>query len=391
MKRFRPVIIWAGITLGLIVLALLVPKPWVKKVEKTFDVKESPSAFAQSSIDAETNFDNSESVVVTTTNREELAWVAIRKLLKRGKLNKEEMNRAQTAILEALDRFSRSADGGEARVLRDLQEALVRVLPRLKPEDIQEETKSFWSKLNVAPAPGSGPTCANCHSQVRTLPDSKTFDAVGIYPGISSNQFRFGKAIPVLTESLEIDAALKLETPAPSKTACTDCHGSHESENFRVDKKMRADNLGFWMNIDSDPVPGMVDVEVKLKTFESAHRAPAGFPSRAYIATVEVFSDGTKIPMWHGSRLPEQISGEPGVVFARWMKDSDGKLTGDPAKAVTLDADTRLQTGRFSVDHFLFREPEEAGEIKVRAKLHYLPKFPTWDDAEVVIQVEKKR
>ena len=132
----------------------------------------------------------------------------------------------------------------------------------------------------------------------------------------------------------------------------------------------------------------MLDVEVKLKSFYSAHRVPGGLPSRAYVITVHASGPDGPYTLWHGPRVPPSM--QPGVVFARKMVDKNGDVTGDPAKAVDLIEDDRLQHHRFSVDHFLF-EVKEGEPVTVKATLHYLPNFPSWRGSEEIWELEKRR
>ena len=231
--------------------------------------------------------------------------------------------------------------------------------------------------------------CQTCHAQVRTLGEGRSFDASGIYPRIDSGLFGNGTKVPVLMESMELEAVKKTSRGKDLvEKTCLSCHLRHGSKIKDVtDIDDRKKNLGMWVALEV--IDNILDVEVKFKTFGSGHRVPGGLASRAYVIVIHVDQEGG-LELWHGPKIPKPLRTKgrvAGLAMARFFGDKNGKLTNDLKKARTLLDDTRLEHKRFLGEHFLYNiDPKK--EVNAKATLYYLPNFPTWSGA-VEVLVEK--
>jgi len=230
--------------------------------------------------------------------------------------------------------------------------------------------------------------CATCHAQVRTLGEGRTFDVSGIYPQMDPKKFGEGKKIPVLIESLELNALKKMERGKDvQEKVCIDCHLPHQAlVKDRIEIEDRKKNLGLWVTLEL--IDNIMDVEIKFKSYNSAHRVPAGLASRAYVIVVNVFQK-EPLALWHGPKIAKALRTKErlaGLTMARFFVDGNGKLTNHLNLAHSLIDDTRLEHQRFLGEHFLYKiDPDK--EVEAVARLYYLPAFPTWSGAfEVMVE-----
>ena len=248
--------------------------------------------------------------------------------------------------------------------------------------------KSEKAEHEIGEKKQSDKSCQTCHAQVRNLAEGKTFDSAGIYPLIEKTRWRQGKRVPVLIESLELEAVKKTSRGEDlAEKNCLSCHLAHGAETKDLtDLEDRKENLGLWVNLQ--PLDDILDVQVKFKTFGSGHRVPGGLASRAYVIVVQVEQDG-KLDLWHGPKIAKPLRRKDriaGLTMARFFVDEAGNLTSDLKEAHTLLDDTRLEHKRFLGEHFLYQiDPKK--KVEAQATLYYLPAFPTWNGAlEVLVE-----
>jgi hypothetical protein len=113
-----------------------------------------------------------------------------------------------------------------------------------------------------------------------------------------------------------------------------------------------------------------VRANVRLWTEGIGHRLPTGFVDRHLVLVVEGQTcEGRSVPLRAGPKLPalagEELAGQPGRLFARVLRDSDGRspvpfwlATPDPAP------DTRLIPGKVEEDVFDF--PATLSRLRLR-------------------------
>jgi hypothetical protein len=134
----------------------------------------------------------------------------------------------------------------------------------------------------------------------------------------------------------------------------------------------------------------MVRAEVEVRAEDVGHRVPTGFIDRHLLLVVEAFdAAGKPVPLRAGPRLPaaagKDLAGVPGWLYARLLKDRDGRgplpFWLPPAEV----ADTRLETGRPDRQTFTFA----GGVAQVRTRLLYrrfwqeVADRKSWPDNEV--------
>lgn len=374
--------------------AFVVPDSVLESVSGLFGVEEQEAvAFGNkaAALDEALDNDSDLSVILADAKLEELApHVAVRRTLRAGPMTADEVARATRILERALEDLQAARDRAEAqKILERTNRRLLENCPRLDGRLLAQELRTFFEQLTRAqPAPPAAggvfaDLCASCHSQTQPLPDGRTFDAVGVYPFMGDDPaFDGGRNIPLLSESLELDALPRAEE---DEVECLSCHVPHGVADFGVDKQDRIDNQGLWVNI----VPaehGVFHVQVKTKNHDSGHRAPAGYPWAAYVITVEAFEGDTRLPLRYGSRLPGHLRTPEyaaGMAFARQMIDAEGEVTTQLDEVVDLQLDSRLSPGRFAEEHFVFDRRGE-GPVRTVVTLWYLPDYATWKGAEAV-------
>ncbi len=289
------------------------------------------------------------------------------------------------------------ADGSVDAHYELARRRIVEEFPRLDADRVAEELERVREQTGRAlRAPGGGGVgtvgmdCGECHRKTRPLPDGQTFDVVGIYPLMADRaEFDGGRRVPVLAESLELEAQARLV--GGDEGSCLTCHTPHDTRGFEITEKDRVDNMGLWVNvIETDP--GILHVQVKVKNADSGHRAPAGRPTSAYVTTVEAFQHGRPLSPRYGQRLPPHLRTDAytlGSVFARHMVDTAGTVTTDLGDVADLKFDSRLLSGRFDGEDFVF-DRFDGSPARVRVTLWYLPDYSTWKNASAIRRADKK-
>lgn len=372
----------------LVAASFLMPDPWLERLGGLFGAARTsePTAFSDVAAILDDALENGRAAPFPREEVEKLApHVAVRRVLRAGPMTAEEVARATRIMREVLD-------DSALDVVSRARPRLVKACPRLQPDTVDDELHNFERQLTKMLAPKSGPggppaaDCASCHSETRPLPDGRQFDAIGVYPHLGNHPaLADGRNLPLLVESLELESL-----PKAPNAECTSCHVSHDAPGFGVGRETRIANQGLWANI-VDSEPGVLHVEVKTKNTNAGHRAPAGYPKSAYVVVVEGFQGKRRLPLRFGSRLPEHLrtaERQAGIVFARHLVDSTGKVTTDYATAVDLLFDSRLESGRFAEDHFVF---DRVGEEPTRAvvTLWFLPDYATWVGARAIRRADK--
>ena len=236
--------------------------------------------------------------------------------------------------------------------------------------------------------PAGSDDCGACHRQTLSLPSGTTFDVRGVYPWASGMpELRSGGVVPLMAESIELDAARAAEIETRT---CTDCHAAHGQPDFGVDREDRINNMGLWVTAEPSP-PNVLRIGVKVRNAASGHRAPAGGVAPAYVVTVNARQLRRDLSLRTGPTLPPQLRNAhrtAGAVFARDFRDPQGRPTADPARIANLEADTRLQSGRFQGSQFVFDRIDDS-VAQMEVVLWYLPDVTTWEGAVAIRRARK--
>jgi hypothetical protein len=112
-----------------------------------------------------------------------------------------------------------------------------------------------------------------------------------------------------------------------------------------------------------------VRVEVEVSADGAGHRLPTGFIDRHLLLVVEaVGADDKALPLKDGPVLSSvagrALAGRPGKLYAKLLKDFDGRSPAPFWKADPEAADTRLTPGE--PDRLTFVFPEETARLRLR-------------------------
>jgi hypothetical protein len=140
------------------------------------------------------------------------------------------------------------------------------------------------------------------------------------------------------------------------------------------------------------PTPAGVRVDVEVRADNVGHRVPTGFVDRNLVLVVEGFDNlGKAVRLVEGSTLPDsagrEMAGRPGRLYAKQLKDDDGRTPVPFWAAHDESDDTRLFPARPDRQHFTFAP----GAARFRVRLLYRRFWPVvaegrgWPDNEVVV------
>jgi nitrate/TMAO reductase-like tetraheme cytochrome c subunit len=123
------------------------------------------------------------------------------------------------------------------------------------------------------------------------------------------------------------------------------------------------------LDLDSKRHATGIGVQVTVRADDVGHRVPTGFVDRNLVLVVEAFrDDGGKVDASSGSRLPSDagpnVAGQPGRLFAKQLRDFDGRSPAPFWRADSELIDTRLRPGVAEVSTFEF--PPAAKQIRAR-------------------------
>jgi hypothetical protein len=135
-----------------------------------------------------------------------------------------------------------------------------------------------------------------------------------------------------------------------------------------------------------------VDVEVVVEATNVGHRVPTGFVDRHVVLVVEAFTaDEKDQPAAAGPRLPDAagggLRGKAGKLYAKLLKDFDGRSPAPFWRADPEADDTRLSPSAPDRLHFQF--PESA--VRLRGRLLYrrfwaeVAASKGWPDNEILV------
>ena len=135
-------------------------------------------------------------------------------------------------------------------------------------------------------------------------------------------------------------------------------------------------------------------IHVTTRTHDVGHRVPTGFVDRHLVLVVEgQTADGETVRLQKGPVLPSfvgEISGVPGVLFAKLLVDEDGNAPVPFWRAGATVKDTRLHPDAERTDEFEYH----TGIDQVRVRLLYRKFWPTvaaekgWPDETIVVYDE---
>lgn len=384
----------AALAVLLCVGALMIPEAWLQPLRDNWGSSEPAAmAFHDATIRLDERLESGDAELDEAAVRKLIPYVVARRLTRAGPLTSEQMEQIAQWWADAMARASEEGTDGapEAHYVL-VREKIVDEHPRLDPTRANAELDRFQEQLakTLQPPPGGNGSldCGSCHSDTRVLPGDLTFDATGIYPFIGTDEaFDGGRRLPFLVESIELQARRKSD-PELRDVECLSCHVPHGSSDFELRHTDRVQNMGLWVKT-IDTTPSVVHVEAKLKNLESGHRAPAGHPRSAYVVTVDAYQSDQRLTQRYGSMLPRHLrrdGGTAGVVYARHLVDEAGEVTTDIDAARDLWWDSRLESGRFAEEHFLF-DRLDTTEVKLDIVLWHLPDYATWQNARAVRKV----
>ncbi len=362
----------AAVVVGLCLASLAIPDAWLGRVGELFGAaEEGADPFTDEAARLDAALDAGEATAVSP---ELVSLVAARRLTRAGPMNPDEVQEAARLWLAQPD---------------IAPEELSQRFPRLNPDALRVEVETFRAQLSAVP-PGTAPasSCASCHRETLELPEGAAFDVRGIYPfGADTRELAGGRRVPLLAESIELDA---VEDHGGTPKNCQSCHVGHGADDFEIDRAARIKNMGLWVDVEPSDA-NVLQIRVKVKNAASGHRAPAGRLSPAYVVTVEARQHREPLGLRFGNRLPGELrteGREAGLVFSRDFRDAQGDRTSDPTRIANLVADTRLESGRFHQASFLF-DRRDTSLAHLEVVLWHLPDVTTWKGAKAIRRASK--
>ena len=114
---------------------------------------------------------------------------------------------------------------------------------------------------------------------------------------------------------------------------------------------------------------------VDVRADGAGHRLPTGFIDRHLLLVVEAFgADGKPLPLKEGPVLPpvagQALAGRPGKLYAKLLKDFDGRSPAPFWKADPEPIDTRLIPGE--ADRLIVHIPRVGGAAESAAAVSAL-------------------
>jgi hypothetical protein len=141
---------------------------------------------------------------------------------------------------------------------------------------------------------------------------------------------------------------------------------------------------------------GQVRAVVEVRADGAGHRVPTGFVDKHLVLTVEGFgATGQPLPLLLGPVLPKVAgrgqAGKPGRLYAKLLKDFEGRAPAPFWRADPSVADTRLEPGRPDRQNYVF--PDRTSRLRVRlVHRRFWPQVAEakgWaDDTIVVVEQE---
>ncbi len=193
--------------------------------------------------------------------------------------------------------------------------------------------------------------------------------------------------VPVYTTYSEWQAS----PSARDGVQCQDCHmkptGGSRDEMLR---------RCLHLSVNAKREGNDVRVSVELTAEGVGHRVPTGFVDRNLVLLVEALDVvGNPLPVSDGPRLPavagKSVAGKAGRVYAKQLKDFDGRSPVPFWRADPEVTDTRLEPGKPDVSAWRF--PAATTQIRVRVwHRRFWPEVAEvkgWGDNEVLL-LERK-
>ena len=135
-----------------------------------------------------------------------------------------------------------------------------------------------------------------------------------------------------------------------------------------------------------------IHADVVVRADGAGHRMPTGFIDRHLLLVVEAFGeDGKSLPLKEGPVVPpvagRTLAGRPGKLYAKLLKDFDGRSPAPFWKADPEPIDTRLIPGE--ADRLSFTFPASAVRLKVRLLYRrfwqQVADEKHWPDNEIIV------
>ncbi len=384
--------IWPFWTAVFVVLAFLIPNSWISDVKDVYG-SDSATAFSSEVAALDDALLKGRPVQKTWDEVQRLKpQIMARRLARISKLSETQVGELTLLLRESQNRINAEAtESGKRGQEKFRNEQIQSKFTRIHKAAIGP-TLSKVERDIVANTPNGNvnAACENCHTSFMPNFDIVNPSPEDLWPRIPSKALS-GRGLPILMDSLDLDAFKSGLGGEQSEFTCQTCHTSHGDKSFAVDIEKRRDAMGLWIEVYR--IEDAVYVLAKVKNAGASHRAPGGYIGRAYAVVVEAFEgdnrDGTPLPHFYGERLPEVLrtdSMQAGTMFWRRMLDAEGNLTSDHRKATKITDDSRLLGDRF-VDHrYVFKLPEPEGKTayNVIVRLVYLPDYTTWEGSEDV-------
>lgn len=237
--------------------------------------------------------------------------------------------------------------------------------------------------------------CGACHQDKNDPGEDHT------YTGITSE--------PTYTEWAESPYG---DPNSPQYASCVDCHmGSTGATTIcSVDPverdpatirshDIRGTTPEFLENAvelvaGADRLSGSVRVDIEVQNTMTGHHVPTGVTVRNMILLVEAVhaSDGSPLAFESGSVVHElggvgdpaqgYYAGQPGRLFAKFIRDASGNGPTFFTDAAELVFDTRLPALATDASSYAFEVPRGMGDVTVRARLIYRRAFRAVVDAK---------
>jgi hypothetical protein len=226
--------------------------------------------------------------------------------------------------------------------------------------------------------------CASCHEgTVFGVPVYTTYSE-----WLTSPARREGKQC----QTCHMAPTGKLTNIAPGKGGIE--RDPHTLANHLFFAGSQADMLrrALYVALVARPGGGGFRADVEVRAEEVGHWVPTGFVDRNLVLVVEALAkDGRPLGRWDGPRLPaaagKGYAGRPGKLYAKLLRDADGKGPVPFWRDVPEAVDTRLVPGQPDRLHFTF----VPGADRIRLRLLHRRFWPEvaatkgWPDNELTV------
>jgi len=405
-KRLRrSTLFWSLGAFALIVAALIIPSAWLEPIEKLYDVeKPQEDVFSTSIAELSQSLEDGTPLKTSRLELEDsLPHIQARRMLAAGPMTSEEVREAVEIFREFRLRIdAEKTEGSKDAVRRFRDDKLAEQFPRLDAARITEELEALRRQIELASfrkvSSEDPKDCAGCHiAGVDTL--EEPLDPRLHWPHTGAEDHFEGTTLPILLSPLEIEE-WSWRTDE-SVVSCNECHAEHRADGFGITLEDRRKNMGLWVNVYR--IRDLLYIQAKVKNQGAAHRAPTGYPGHAYAVVVEARQgDDESAPLldyWEGEQLPPHLHRDgirAGTLFTRRLVDNDGEWTSVHSRAVAIQSDNRIESGRFVDLRYLFNLAETDMDVYVpwwvRVKLVYLNDSLSWRGAQdVEVRIERSR